>query len=244
MDNKIGAIPEFTTDESVVAPTEETVVPVEPEEPEPTEPETPADPLPANTPELEKKVVGLENEREKLLEEIKTLRGTRRELKQEQINVVENKITELTDVNPEDVAVIDKVLRAKGYITKDEAKGMTYEATKQDELNKFLEKYPEYKPENDANDINWSALNRELGYYRMPDDPRKITEVLERAHRNVSKGSTQPSVQVRKQQVAVASHGSGGVQRSTPRQDTGRLSPQMKAHLIAGGWTEEDIKNY
>lgn len=250
MGNQVGAIPDFTGDESQPEPVVEEVVETTPEvEVTPEGAETPADPLPANEPPapdpslILKQVQGLEAEKAKLLEEVKTLRGTRREIKQEQIAHVESQIDDLKDVNPDDVSVIEKVLRSKGYMTKGEVEKMSYEATKQEELDRFLEKYPEYKKENDPDDIHWNALQRELGYYRLPEDPRKTLEVLERAHRNVARPTTTTQVVARKQQVAVAGHGSGGVQRPSAPAHSGGLTPAQKAHLLAGGWTEEELKD-
>lgn len=245
----IGAIPEFGSDESSTGPALEEVVESTPEaapvEPSPEGPETPADPLPANVPDpLEKQVTALATEREKLLNEIKSLRGQKREIKQDQINTVSQQIDDLKDVNPDDVSVIEKVLRSKGYVRQDEVQKMYYESAKNDSLEKFLDKYPEYKPENDPNDINWSALQRELGYYRMPDDPKKVIDVLERAHKTLVPAKPDTTVQARRQQVAVAGHGSGGVQRSAPIQTGRGLSEAQKTELLRGGWTQEEIKNY
>lgn len=193
-----------------------------------------------------KQIQGLENERDRLLREIQALRGTRRELKEQEIVEVNKKIETITDglegVNPEDISLIDRVIRSKGYITKEEAHRMSYDAVKNEEVNKFLEKYPEYKPENDPTDLNWSALQRQVqSWYRMPSDPRQVGELLLKAHRDISKvPSDRGAIEVKKQQVKIASSGSSGTQRSPTKPVNEHLSSLLRTHTH--GWSEEEIK--
>lgn len=245
--NVIGSVPEFTTDEEVKgteqvdestqATTEEVV---EEEKVTPTEPvavETPVEPVLND--DTGKQIQGLLQEKEKLLNEIKSLRGTRREIKQDQLLQVNQKLDDLKDVNPEDVNLIEKVIRSKGYITKEEASQMSYKAIEQDEVSKFLDKFPEYKPENDPNDLNWSALQREFALYRRPDDPRSIGSILSRAHQSIVKTSDR-GVPEKVQQVKTAGIGSGGSQRSSSPKKS--LDPDYVYQLKQGGFTDEDIQ--
>ena len=272
--NIVGQIPEFTPDESFPEKkeergentTEEVKQPVadkaaveEKETPEPpaekpaaqletgpdTKKEEPLQPVVPGISDLEKAVNGLQEERTKLLKEISELKGQRREIKQDQLDKVEKQIDDLKDLHPDDVSVIERVLRSKGYVTKEESQHMFYEAVKQEELEKFLAKYPEYKPENDPNDTNWTTLQREIGLYAVPRDPRMWTGILERAHRGVVKvptisdrTSSNPAIQ--KRQIEVAGVGGGGAQRSSSSVTT--LSPDKRAMLERGGWSEEEIK--
>lgn len=262
----VGSIPDFSSDTTLAPPIEgeeqAEVKEPEAEEAPVVETETPASPpeeinAPETAPvapsgqdsagppdELKGAIQALQGERAKLLKDISELRGQRRELKREELIKVNERIDELKDVNPQDVGLIEKVLRAKGYVTKDEAHGMFYEAVKQEELNKFLERYPEYKPENDSGDVNWSTLQRELGYYRMPDDPHAINDILERAHRNIanlSRTFADRAAPVKARQAELAGAGAGGAQRSSPRHGT--LEPRHRAVLEAGGWSSEEIAN-
>ena len=241
MPDIVGKIPEFTTDE-VVPEVEEVKEPVTPElETEtPTEPpavEKPDEVIPVDSETL-RQVQGLQAERAKLLKEIQELRGTKREIKQNEIARVETRIDELKEIHPDDVATIDKVLRAKGYITRQEASQMSYEAVKQDELTKFLDRFPEYKPENDPNDLNWSLLQRELAYYKMPEDARRLGDVLERAHKGIIKVPVGPSATAKKRQIEIAGVGSGGAQKSTSKKS---LETWQKEEYRRGGWTDKEI---
>lgn len=248
-DTIVGKIPEFTSDETVGEGNEEEVKEAAPEEEPPAEKETPVEPPATNEPAQERDDTGetakalqaLQQEKVKLLQEISNLRGQRREIKQQELVNVESQIkNELEGVHPEDVSLVEKILRSKGYITKTEADTMFYNAVKQDSLTAFLEKYPEYKPENDPSDTNWSSLQRELGYYRMPDDPHKIQEVLERAHRAIARPPSERSVEVvKKRQIQVAGVGAQGIQRSSSKKS---LDPERRTALERGGWSEEEIK--
>lgn len=253
----IGKIPEFTTEDSQpVQKGQEEVKEAVTEEVAKNEKETQSEPPAEVTPpasggddggmdkkELEKALVGLKNEREKLLREVVELKGKRREIKQDELIKVQDKIEELNDVNPDDVNLISRVLRSKGYMTKAEAGKMFYDSVKNDTLTKFLEKYPEYKSENDPNDIHWGALQRELSYFRMPDDPHKIIDVLEKAHKTSSSFSpplpTERNVTAKKRQIEVASVGTGGTQKSSSART---LDPTKRAMLEHGGFSKEDIE--
>ena len=247
----LGKIPKFTdeetppeelgTEEVKETPTEEVEeeekeTPSElPAEEKPAEEESPSD----DTGELLQAVESLQTEKEKLLREIQELRGQRREIKKEELVRVDEKLDELKDLYPEDISVIDRILKAKGYVTKGEAQKMFYEQVKQEELTKFLEKYPEYKPENDPNDINWNALQRELGVYRMPENPHLVEGILYRAHKAVQKVPSERGIPAKKRQVEIAGVGAGGTQRSSSLKT---LPAQKRQALEQGGWSEEEIR--
>ena len=190
--------------------------------------------------ELQKQLTGLQQEKANLLEEVKHLRGTKRELKQEQILTVQKEMDDLKDVNPQDVDLIEKVIRSKGYVNKAEAQKMYYDSVKDQVIAEFLEKYPEYKPENDSQDLNWNSLNRELADYRMPANPHDINRVLEKAHKVISetRSISDRSIPEKKRAVQTASAGSGGTQRSTSSKS---LTLEQKRAYEEGGWSKEEI---
>lgn len=247
--NIVGSVPLFTSDEDAIEEVKESEGTAIPEdEPEEEGQDTPAEPPAAEEPagngtdEDERALRGLENERAKLLREISELKGQKRELKQAQIEKVEEKIEELKDIHPDDVSLVEKVLKAKGYITKAEAESREYERIKDAEMASFLEKYPEYKPENDPDDTNWTLLQRELEFFRLPSDPKLIGPLLEKAHRGIVRA---PARDGRSQahRAATASVGSGGAApRTAPSK--GGLTAHQKQMLRQGGWTEEEIANY
>ena len=256
MSNVIGKVPEFTSEDDVNIQEVKGIEEVKEsatEEIAEGEKETPSEPPAEEKPveqadnlrdddtreKFEKQILGLQEERKRLLQEIVTLRGQRREIKQEELLKIEQKMDELKDLHPEDVQTLERILKAKGYVTKEEASRMYYDSVRQQELDKFLEKYPEYKAENDPNDINWNGLQRELKDFRMPENPHDISRVLEKAHRAISRISSDRDTETKKRQVEVASMGGGGVQRSPSTRQS--LDPQKRAMLEHGGWSEEEI---
>ena len=262
----IGAIPEFTSDDSSQNPAVIRDSGVNQEEYKNTvesptteqEKVTPAETLPTNEPvssaggqqrnedvDMEQQVQALQEQRLELLKEIANLRGQKREIKTDQQPLITQIADELKDVYPDDANLVDKVVRAKGYITREEASQMFYEAVKTEELSRFLEKYPEYKPENDSNDLNWNALQREFTLYRKPDNPRDIGKLLERARMAVHPTSPINSrrtqnVAAQQRRIDVASAGSGGAQQRLS--STKSLDPRYRQELVQGGWSEEDIQ--
>lgn len=248
MDTIVGTIPEFSSDEGTPSePVQEEVKPVE----ETVETETPAPPAekqddlavvpesPApSQDETEKAIQGLQNERVKLLKEISELKGTKREIKQERLESVQAQIDELKDVAPEDQAIMEKFLRAKGMVSKKEVETMFYEAVKTEELNRFLDKYPEYKPENDPGDVNWSTLQRELAWFTTPKNPRDVATLLEKAHGQVFKVPVVSQAPA-KRQVQLAGVGAGGVQNVAPK--PGKIPAEHRAMLK--GFSDEDIQD-
>jgi len=194
--------------------------------------------------DLTSQIEGLQREREKLLREIQELRRERRELKQQpQVEqpITQQEIDELKDLHPEDVALIERILRAKGYVRKDELEQELYKTIEQEEINKFLEKYPEFKPENDPDDRNWNALQEELKWYRKPENPRDIGKLLEKARASISVlTGERSSVSATKKRLEIASKGSGG--GTTQRSSSARsFTPEEREAYRRGGWSDEEI---
>ncbi len=244
-DNIVGKIPEFDQDgQTGKEEVKEGEGEKSSQDEKDTQSELPAEEKPVQkddgTNEVEGQLKGLMTEKEKLLDEIKSLRGQRREIKQEEINIVQQQMDDLKDLYPDDINTIDRILRAKGYMTKEEANKMFYENVKNDELKQFLDRFPEYKPENDVNDINWNALQRELKYFRMPENPHEVGQVLEKAHKALEKiqSHSDRTVEVKKRQIEVAGAGTKAGQRSSSPK---RLDPDKRMVLLQGGWTEEEV---
>lgn len=184
---------------------------------------------------------GLQEVKRDLIQELGGLRGEKRELKQQEIDSVEQQIDTLGDVHPDDVALVDRVLKAKGYVPQSQINKMLYDARKQEELNKFLAEYPEYKEENDPDNKKWQNILQEVSMYKEPTDAAAYATILRRAHRSVSNtgaASSGASVQVKQHQARVASAGSGGSQRTS----SVKLSMDKRMALLNGGFSDEDIK--
>lgn len=259
---KVGKIPEFTSDETL-GETQEEVKQEEKETPsEPSIEEKPAEETSdgseaEKTPEEEtsedtgeepeeseelKAVQGLQEEKEKLLTDIRDLRGQRRDLRSEETKEVTAQAKdELKDLHPDDVKTIDRIIQARGYVSKDELNKKFYETVKQEELNKFLDKYPEFKPENDPEDKNWTAFQEELKYYRMPENPHQVSKVLEKARKSISVPSSDRSIaQASQKRMETAGVGAkGGASKASPLQS---FDPQDVDAMSRGGFSIEEIK--
>lgn len=254
----VGRIPDFADEkeETAKSEAEETEVKsdedkTEPEQEKDTPSETSTD---ENQPEAEVKgkgddvksaISGLEAQRAKLLKEIRELRGARREAKQAQIDKVDEDIDNLSDLNADDVAVVERVLKAKGYVRKDEVQELTYEQIKTQALDKFLDIHPEYRPENDPDDERWQQLQDELSLYQRPADPQKIGELLEKAHRVITPSDYQKPKDQRPERGAIekrldiARAGSGGQKTNTGAGN--KFDSAKREMLRRGGWSDADI---
>ena len=267
MTQTIGKIPEFTTDEPTPVDekgqkvAEKSSAEAAAEEVVEEEKETPSEPPAEEKPEEEgetpilddaslqskkqqllEEIVGLEHDRQKILDELQLSRGARREIHQEELKKATEKLEELEDVHPDDVKKVEQILRLKGHVSQEDIKKMLYENTVNDVKDEFLETHPEYKKQNDPHDIRWNSLMEEFKLYRMPDSPKKVKEILDRAHKSILERLTsdrpQSKPENKKQKVAVASLGGGGGQRSSSSKT---LTAEQRLTYQLGGWSEEEI---
>lgn len=165
---------------------------------------------------------------------------------------------DLSDIDPETIKVLDRFVKAKGFVHKSELGKMTYTQAHKASEESFYQSHPEYLPENDADDALYNALKEELSYFAAPKDPKKIPELFEKAHKHVvekhpekfkTRGSDDKSVtkEVKKSSALIkksslgGNAGGSGVQKRDSGEKKSFSDKQLQA-LRAGGWTEEDIK--
>ena len=105
----------------------------------------------------------------------------------------EQKKTDLSKFRKEDIEYFEQLASGLGYakveeIEKREKKSRIsqYESVKREEISKFLETHPEYKPANDSDNLRWDAITAEFEIYKVPEDPRNFGKLLEHAHRIVA----------------------------------------------------------
>lgn len=258
----VGSIPEFTPDSpSEVQQGVEVVADSATkagEQPLPEEKVTPSEPPAELKPALEpqaqsedtnlneqqsallREIGGLEQAKKTLISELEDLRGQKREAKKAEIAEVQEKLDDLKDIHPNDVATIDRVLHAKGYVSRDGVEKMLYDARKQDEIQRFFKEFPEYSEDNDPGRIKFGPLLQEVALYKEPKDPQQWGVILRRAHKTLAgtQSAGGQSSELRKRQVQVAGLGGGGAQRSS---STKSFSQLHKNALLSGGWSEEEI---
>lgn len=158
----------------------------------------------------------------------------------------------LTDVNPADIAIIEKVLQAKGYVKKDDLLKESYETTKKKQVSAFIEKHPEYHPNNDSDDANWNTLKTEFDLFKLPQDPAQIEALLERAHKNVS-GVVTPTngsakLDIQKAQKILAQRKVNKVGQSTSSGASGagkaRQATPDKLKRFLKGFSDEELQEF
>jgi len=185
-----------------------------------------------------KAIEALKAQKQSLLKEIVQLRQDKRQAKESKPEddkpiMVQD---DLKDVNPGDVDLIEKVLKAKGYIRKDEVTSLTVSQQIRQEHDRWLKEHPEYLPENDPNDEKWSMLKQEVEtYYRSPSSPEQMRRILDKAHSEISPKPTIPnkpksSVDAKKERLKAVSKASAGSAQSG-KSATQRIDSSMKAYL-------------
>lgn len=92
-------------------------------------------------------------------------------------------------LTPQEQQAFQVLLQQYGVVTKEqlqEQQKEVYVATQKEELNRFLEKHPEYGKEGDPkSDAMWAQLHQELETYRVPKNPKEWGKLLNKAHRAV-----------------------------------------------------------
>ncbi len=197
---------------------------------------------------------GLKEEKEKLMQQIKLLRSTKRDIKgeelepisKEEVGEVQKEVADdLKGIHPDDVATIEKVVRARGYIKKDELPNQDAKILQDLAVNQFLDKHPEYKPENDPDNIRWDALKTQLAtFYRMPEDMGMMVSVMEKAHKDISPNSAGgEKTEVKRERLKTAGLGSGSSKAPSSDHSSGDiLTDSQVEELRRGGFTEKEIK--
>ena len=163
---------------------------------------------------------------------------------------------DISDIDTDTVTAIERVIKSKGYVKKDELVQSNYQDAHKSAEDKFFEDHSEYLPENDEGDVLYDALKEELSLYAPPKNPSKIKELFERAHAEVKrnnptffkdiKKSVKTSLKKKNRLDTSKSDkggsGSGGKgSKSKSKEGTG-LSKDDIRNLKDGGFTDEDIK--
>jgi hypothetical protein len=199
-----------------------------------------------------REVQGLRAEKDIILKEIIDLRGDRRLVKQEQLEKVETEITDAeSKLHPEDLAILKspafvKALRDQGFVSRQE---LQKDAQKQ-ELDSFLEKYPEYKPENDPHDRNWNKLIEEYRRFNPVATRTEIRDNLERSRKLTSSTTPQSdrtALEAKRTQLRSGSVGgsgkTGSPKSSTQSVRSSNASDEDKIEALRrGGFSEDEIR--
>uniref|UniRef100_A0A6H1ZI06 Uncharacterized protein n=1 Tax=viral metagenome TaxID=1070528 RepID=A0A6H1ZI06_9ZZZZ len=196
-----------------------------------------------------------------ILEEIKNLRGERRQLKgtpfdkkiqspDEEALFIQPKEDPLDNVNPDDRAVIEKVIEARlksgGYVRKDELQTMSLREKVQQNTDAWLSKNEEFSKDNDPDDEKWNKINSYVSkMFAPPSNPDVVSEMLDIARERLFGKKTNPlpqksikSVAAKKEKIAAGAKSSSGGGVSQKQSSGGKISADQLEYLH--GFSDEE----
>lgn len=193
-------------------------------------------------------------EKARLLKEVEDLRLQRRKLRQDGPEVPPPLIVdsadpnELADIDPTSVEVIERVIKAKGYVKKEEIHAEAQQKSLDEAQNSWLKDHPEYLPANDPDDTRWNALISATKIFVRPTTAQELQRVLSLAHRDLNpdaptKSPTIPqksraAIDAKAEKIKVSSKTGGGA-------GTRATSSASKKNLdLSGlqGFTKEELE--
>lgn len=125
---------------------------------------------------------------------------------------------------PEEIAGLKEVIpvlaKELGFVRKDELESGNYSERSQEQLDSFLERHPEYLPENDPDGTRWDAFKDEYQMYKPPSNPKDFTKIFERVHRNVfgiKPAGSKTTINAQQEKTKVASHAGTSSTTATPK---------------------------
>lgn len=221
---------------------------------------------PVQAPSKQPKPVEGETDRERALRlEVQRLKGLRRkeaitditgEAKEtRQPQAVSDRMAKLRETySDEEIRnmeeAIDVLAESKGYVKA----SATYQQTVNDVVDSFVEANPEFKPENDPEDVRWQRFESILksGTYNLAGkNPKQLTEIFKKVKRDVDEELGDPTpvakakaveTEVRKDaaqnhKIKSVSH-SGGT-KSAPAKKTTSIDPSVRK--MFQGFDDEDL---
>ena len=145
---------------------------------------------------------------------------------------------------------IDLIASSKGYVKQ----GQNYQQAVNEEVNGFIKANPEYKPENDPEDVRWEAFQRILkSDYNINGKTREqLSVIFRKVKKDVDEELGAPAAQAKaetdatearktaaqKQKIKSVSH-SGGT-KSPDSKTKNALAPEVRSHFK--GFDDEDLE--
>lgn len=148
---------------------------------------------------------------------------------------------------PEEVAALKEVLpvlaKEMGYVRAEDLAGQSYADKAQETLDGFLDKHPEYLPDNDKDGTLWAAFKAEYGLYKQPSNPKDFGRIFEKIHRDVlgiKPATALTKVNAQKEKTQVASHTGASSTTSAPRERAGKPAANSYRTDMLKGFSDED----
>lgn len=139
---------------------------------------------------------------------------------------------------------IDVIAQKKGYVKAEQS----YQTTVNNVVETFIDANPEYKPENDLEDVRWEKFKGilESGVYSLSGKtPKQLNDILKRVHRDVTDelGEATTKVDVKRQaaqmqKIKSVNH-SGGT-KPTIVKKVSNIDPNVRE--MFKGFDDEDLE--
>lgn len=129
--------------------------------------------------------------------------------------------------------LFDVIGKKKGYVKAEDV----YKDKGQETLNTFLDKHPEYKPENDPEDGRWNTFYKilERDYNRVGKNPTELSKLFEKVNRDVLEelgesptktiASSQRNAEIQK--IRSVSH-TGGTKQEISKKSNAPTDPNIR----------------
>lgn len=152
----------------------------------------------------------------------------------------------LAKYKPEEISALREVFPAlaeeMGFVRQDELAGNTYAEKAQESLDSFLDKHPEYTPENDPDGTLWNAFKAEYALFKQPSNPKDFAKIFERIHRDVfgikPKGPL-TKVNAQNEKVRVTSHAGASSASAAPKPAKTVAPSGLRLDMLKGFSDEE-----
>lgn len=131
-----------------------------------------------------------------------------------------------------------------GFVRADELAQDEFKRDASSKLDGFLEKHPEYLPENDPGNVLWDRFRSTYAMYRPPTTAKDMEKLLDRVHREVfgiQAPGALPKDAAAQRKVDIASHAGAPASPAAPRAATPRAaaSPGVRFDMLKGFKPEE-----
>ena len=153
--------------------------------------------------------------------------------------------------NPEELTalreVVDVLAEDMGLVRKDQLNQETYVDRANTELNSFLDKHPEYLPENDKDGTLWGAFKTEYALYKQPTNPKDFAKIFDRVHRDVfgvKPAGALPNTVAQQAKKNVASH-TGASAAAPASKGMSRVSQPQGVRLdMLKGFSDDELAEF
>lgn len=139
--------------------------------------------------------------------------------------------------------LVDVLATSKGYVKAEQ----TYQTVVQDTVDAFLDTNPEYKPENDKDDLRWGRFQEILksGIYNLSGKTSKqLRTVFDRVNKDIVDEFGESSIKTdasaraaQKQKIQSISHSGGNKVAPTPTKTV--IAPEVRS--IFKGFEDDDL---